>query len=211
MQYDRPTAAAGLQQRLLRTMGVRGGFGIFDGGETKGLLRRSLLWYRGNDTPSLNRIEFLDDQIAAPSWSWMAHMGGKDTNGTDYPGGIDYFKLEFDGFDWGDIESPWSKSENGETNTLIADAREYNRSVASVDEISLVFDAPGTSERCNALCVVMGVQKGTMLQDDKRHYVVLVRPTADLNDDGSVLCDRIGAGFLPGKCITGDAVSVNIH
>lgn len=61
MAYDRPTAIDGLQQRLLRTMTVQGGFGVFDEGETKGTLRRSLLWHRGNDTPNLTRISFPPD------------------------------------------------------------------------------------------------------------------------------------------------------
>ena len=77
-------------------MEVRGGFGILDEGEMRGLLRRSLLWCRGPDslTPKLSRIKFSADSVPVPSWSWMAYTGGKD-----YPGAIDYLDLEFD--TWG--------------------------------------------------------------------------------------------------------------
>jgi hypothetical protein len=66
-------------------MAVKGGFGILYEDKTQGTLLRSLLWYRGGDpnTSSLTRIEFPDDRVGVPSWSWMA-----------YTGEIDYLSLD---------------------------------------------------------------------------------------------------------------------
>lgn len=204
---DRPRAINGLEQRLLRTMNVKGGFGMFDAGSTKGLLRRSLLWHRGSDTPSLTRIP----RITVPSWSWMAYAGGKDANGKEYAGGINYFKLKFNGVDWEDFESPWSRSENGEANnTLTAKVREFNRNAARTGEDYLMFDTPADTDRYNAKCVVLGIQKGTMALNDKRHHVLVVVPT-DRFDNDSRVYERVGAGYLPGRCFTSDAVLANIQ
>ncbi|KAF2234694.1 hypothetical protein EV356DRAFT_514837 [Viridothelium virens] len=205
---DRPRAINGLEKRLLRTMNVRGGFGIFDAGSTKGLLRRSLLWHRGSDTPSLTRISW----ITVPSWSWMAYAGGKDTNGKEFPGGINYFQLSFNGFDWEDIESPWSHPKNGESSDkLIAKVREFKQSAARTREDYLMFDTPADTNRKNAKCIILGIQKGPIASSEKRHYVLVVVPTVRFDDKNTRIYERVGAGYLPGRCFTDGSVLASIQ
>lgn len=207
--YDRPTAIDGLQRRFLRKMHVQGGFGVFEGGENKGLLRRSLLWKRGADTPSLTRIEFPDGYAAVSSWSWMAYAGGKDANGKDCAGGIDYFKPKFGEFEWEDLVSPWSRSERSEqNNALTAKARQYKRRKG---EGQIIIDAPAGLDQYEGMCVVLGIQKGSVLMDEKIHYVLVVVPTNKPDRNGSKVVERVGAGYLPGRCIIGDVVHVDIH
>lgn len=201
MAYDRPTAIGGLQQRLLRTLNVQGGFGVFDEGKNRGLLRRSLLWHRGEKVPSLTRIVFPADRAAVPSWSWMA-----------YTGGIDYLNLDFGGMQWEDLESPWSRREDGEgDNALIADAREYDRHKAAQGEDLLIFDTPAGSDRYKPMCVVLGIRRGSMPRDDRRHCILLVVPMPNPKGDGTEVFERVGVGYLPGKCITSEASVVHIH
>lgn len=207
---DRPMAIDGLQRRLLRTMKAQGGFGVFNEGETRGLLRRSLLWHRGSDTASLSRIKFPADRVilAVPSWSWMA-----------YTGGIDYLKLDFGGFEWEDIRSPWSRSADNVPRTeirggniaLTVMAREYDPNAAVQGEGLLILDTPGGSEQPKTMCVVLGIQKGTRPREDKIHYLLIVTPTTALDRDGSKLYERVGAGYLPGRCIALSGSMVNIH
>ena len=204
---DRPRAINGLEKRLLHAMNVKGGFGMFQAASTKGLLCRSLLWHRGSDTPSLSRIP----RITVPSWSWMAYAGGKDATGKDYAGGINYFKLKFKGFDWEDFESPWSRSKKDEADyTLIAKVRGFTRSPARTGEDHLVFDTPAHKGRYNAKCVVLGIQRGTSSLNDKRHYVLVVADRFD--DKNGRVYERVGAGYLPGRClIADDAVLASIQ
>ena len=84
---DRSIAIAGLEKRLIRAFDTSGEFGVFDDGRS--LLHRSLLWSRGWDEATLDKIAFpADSQIIVPTWSWMAVKGG-----------IDYLDLPFDGVD----------------------------------------------------------------------------------------------------------------
>ncbi|CAO2649036.1 Nn.00g099850.m01.CDS01 [Neocucurbitaria sp. VM-36] len=209
--YDRPTAIDGLQQRLLRTMRVRGGFGIFDEGVTRGLLRRSLLWRRGIETPSLSRIHFPPESVVAvvPSWSWMA-----------YTGGIDYLQPDFGSFEWEDLQSPWStQAPNNVSNTdprtanitLNAKAREFDLGAAVQGEGELIFDNPGGSSQPKTLCVVLGKAKGSPSLETQRHYVLVVVMTGNRDRNGERMYERVGTGYLPGKCISPSGFSVSIQ
>lgn len=200
--YDRPTAIDGMQQRLLRTMNVKGGFGMFDAGKTRGLLRRSLLWCRGADTVSLTRIEFPAERGVPmiPSWSWMA-----------YAGGIDYLELDFDQIDWLDIKSPWSHPNREKTPALTARARDYTQDIHDLSEELLVFDVSGAPLHTRGVCLVLGVQKGNKPDGDRRHYVLFVIPTANIERDGRNQYERVGTGYLPGRCIANDGPLVNIY
>lgn len=174
---------------------------MFDEGESKGLLRRSLLWRRGYDTPSLTRINFPDGHATVPSWSWMA-----------YTGGINYLDLDFGGLEWEDLQSPWSRTEDREgNNALTAKVRGYDRDAAKEFESSLIFDAGEGLEPDKGMCVVLGVQKGLMSLEDKRHYLLLIVPTTKSGRNGSRVVERIGVGYLPGKCITSETSVVSIH
>lgn len=202
--YDRPTAIDGLQQKLLRTMNVEGGFGVLEDENIKGTLRRSLLWHRGADTHTLKRIVFPDDRAGVPSWSWMAYAGGKDNSG-----GIDYFNLDFDGFDWQAITSPWSRadSEDGR-NALVADSREYDALLAQgnrVDEFRIIMDAPAEERQYATRCIVLGVEKRGFSIHEKAHYVLVIRPTS-CHDE----YERVGAGWMPGRCLTDEVKEVKV-
>lgn len=199
--YDRPAAIEGLQQRLLRTMAVKGGFGILYEDKIQGTLPRSLLWHRGGATPSLSRIKFPESRVSVPSWSWMA-----------YTGEIDYLSLDFGKIEWENIESPWSRSEDSEgNNTLAARAQGYNQEATSKSQINLIFDTPANAEQHKTMCVVLGVQKASIPLGDKRHYVLLVTPTKIPEDNGSTVFERVGVGYLPGKCIVTEPLPANIR
>ncbi|OBT63537.1 hypothetical protein VE03_07019 [Pseudogymnoascus sp. 23342-1-I1] len=210
--WDRPTAIDGLQQRLLRVMNVRGGFGVFDDGATKGLLRRSLLWHRRPDTSRLSRIAFPADRVIAtvPSWSWMA-----------YTGGIDYFEMAFGGVEWESLGSPWSRRTTNVSRAgsgsakssiaLTAEARAYDPNAALEGEGELILDSPGGSEQRMTLCVVLGIQKGAVPVEEKLHYLLLVVATSNHDSDGNELYERVGAGYLPGRCIARRGSTVSIH
>lgn len=209
--YDRPTAIAGLQQRLLRTMRVNGGFGVFDEGVTRGLLRRSLLWRRGADTARLTRINFPTESVvsAVPSWSWMA-----------YTGGIDYLQPEFGSFEWEDLQSPWSSNSPQNVSqtdfstvnmALIATARQYDLGAAVLSEGELIFDTPNRSSMPKTLCVVLGKAKERSLQEMKRYYVLVIAVAGHDGRAGETVYERVGAGHLPGKCISPSGFFVRIH
>ena len=200
-------AIDGLQRRLLRTMKCKGGLGIIDEVEPKGLLRRSLLWRRGDDmgSRSLTRIQFPIDRAisAVPSWSWMA-----------YEGGIDYLDLEFGRVDWEELASPWSPAaetdfgtdNRGPSMTLTAEAwryeydpTKYNPHAEIQVEGRLFFDDPKNSDPPEHICIVLGIEKGTKAKEDKLHYLIVVEATVTLDRDGKKVYERVGVGYLPGR------------
>lgn len=206
--YDRPIAIDGIQNRLLEAFKTRGGFGVFDDGVSRGLLRRGLLWHRGFDEGKLSRIEFPSDRATeVPSWSWMA-----------YTGGIDYLELEFDGVDWEDLQSPWTGQgglaartmDRGGNIALGATVRDFDLGKASEGEGVLIFDTPGSSEKLELQCVVLGRQKGDQVWSEKTHYLLVVTPTTS-NRHGTKIYKRVGAGYLPGRCIAAKGLTANIH
>jgi len=209
--FDRPIAIDGLQHRILTALGLKGGFGVLDeGAEKMGLLRRSLLWVRA-EMQELNRIDFPNDRniSVVPSWSWMA-----------YTGGIDYISPPFNGVEWEALQSPWSGYEKGDGDdeqedvganiALVAEAREYEPLRGSPGESLLAFDRPERPVAWETLCIVLGRQKGVAL-NDQRHYLLLIK-AAGLDRNGKQLFERVGAGYLPGRCIKHDSsVRVTIH
>ena len=129
-----------------------------------------------------------------------------------YTGGIDYLNLDFSGIQWEGLESPWSRREDGEgDNALIADAREYDRHKAAQGEDLLIFDTPTGSDRYKPMCVVLGIRRGSMPRDDRRYYILLVVPMPNPKGDGTEVFERVGVGYLPGKCIASEASVVHIH
>jgi len=201
-EYDRPTAIDGLQQRLLRTMDVNGGFGILDDPSRKELLFRGLLWYRGADTRSLEQIAFPSDRERVPSWSWMSVSGG-----------IDY--LSFDSwkwrrYEWQVIQPPWSCPPIRTPNAFHGQARSFHLSIARVNEYQLTFDNPLDSALSESKALVLAIERDFLEIEDKRHYVLVVRPKADLSPDGMALYERIGAGYMPGRCLNADPESCTL-
>ncbi|KAF5008603.1 hypothetical protein FDECE_5137 [Fusarium decemcellulare] len=210
--YDRPIAILGLETRLLRAFGTNGGFGVFDEGRPGGLLRRSLLWYRHPKQPALVKITPRPGQsMVVPSWSWMG-----------YTGEIVYLQPEFNRIDWQDITSPWTPSVNriarttdrGADIALCAVARLINPEMAAGAQDNLFFDMPGGSEKRSIYGVVLGVRRAEKMLDNDQpgiHYLLLVAPTGRHDLEGNEIWERVGAGSLPGKCVTPSGTPVKIH
>jgi hypothetical protein len=191
---DRPIAIAGLEKRLIHDLKTHGGFGVFDDGQS--LLRRSLLWQRGHDEPTLRKIAFPPERnMTVPTWSWMA-----------YEGGIDFLNLPLGGVDWqeDEIYSPWipGASEGyhtiGRTGSieLNAIARRFSIQGARAHEFTIVYDIPKT-ESPQLKCVVMGRRREEGKPEDARHYVLFITPKGG----AAKVYERVGTGFMPGKFI----------
>ncbi|KAK3987698.1 hypothetical protein QBC44DRAFT_360636 [Cladorrhinum sp. PSN332] len=209
---DRPTAIDGLQSRIFRALGVKGGFGILDEGykgpSHLGHLRRSLLWCRAPSTAELTRINFKEAYggiSRVPSWSWMA-----------YTGGIDYIVPAFNRTDWVELRSPWSAPPAKDSDTtqfgrddviasfdsqigaLVVEAREYRPhpelvtfsqySQSSRKNREIVFDRPEErSEYCCApynkpVCTVLGYEREAT-DGERLCYVLLLREVQAVEED----------------------------
>ncbi|OAL55166.1 hypothetical protein IQ07DRAFT_498642 [Pyrenochaeta sp. DS3sAY3a] len=204
--WDRPVAIDGLQQRLLRTLRVAGDFGILDEGATRGLLRRTLLWRRHADTKTMSRIDLskASTKLNIPSWSWMA-----------YTGAIDYLSIDWGAYAWEKVQSPWSQDDsrfnfdhNTAKMTLVATASRYDLGAATQAEINLVFDSPEKPLPSRSLCVVLGKAKNSPAPKEQKNCLLIVKPIK--RPDGSTIYERIGTGFLPGKCISPNSDIVKI-
>ncbi|KAM7216462.1 Serine/threonine-protein kinase par-4 [Rhypophila decipiens] len=225
---DRPVAVSGIQTRLLRAFATQGGFGIFGQDEDddhdnygdinnagqKGLLRRSLLWVRANGT-GLEKIIF-PRGLEVPSWSWMG-----------YTGEIDFLRPAFGALEWMKLRSPWPGRERRRYRLDVEESgdiddqgnRDVRRAVggkrpvirgrirkilgAQVTDESgrLVLDSmvhPKTQAQQGTECLVLGVEKEAV-GGDRRHYLILLEP---VGEEQSGVYRRIGAGYLPGKCIS---------
>lgn len=209
---DRPMAIGSLQSRVMETLGAKGGYGILDeeqGSSGRGLLRRSLLWCRAHATPAMTPITFLPRHAISnvPSWSWMK-----------YTGSIDYISPPFGDVDWEDLTSPWSSDMKGEA-CLLAHARKYNvMDAIDQGDGEIIFDQTSESRDIKELiastsCIVLGRRRGReSLKDSQRvHYFLLVKATEESDRDGRLIHRRVGAGYLPGKCIGSDQGHVSVH
>jgi hypothetical protein len=205
-------AIAGLEKRLIHAFKSYGGFGIFDDG--RGLLRRTLLWQRGTDENTLDRIVFpADRQMTVPTWSWMA-----------YKGGIDYLDLPFDGVDWEEqeVRSPWTPGSSGDWHTgdeagvveLSAVARDFDLGGSAGQNSKVIYDIPARTDSGLGQplkCVVVGRLKSPGQPAlNRMHYVLLISPKAAQVARGGYVCERVGAGFIPGRCIKLDQAGTSV-
>jgi hypothetical protein len=189
---DRPIAIASLQSRLLKAFKTEGGFGIFDQGPLPGHLRRSLLWHRAEEVPTLERIAFPVTREIPPSWSCMA-----------YHNGITYLDPEFDGVDWEPLLSPWSRPGwpqpsprlPGGGLTLGGSAHEFNASEAEADgKAHMFFDIPAQVHEPAPKCVILGMTY-RRIRGQRRAYVLIIALGENASDQK--VWRRIGAGYLP--------------
>jgi hypothetical protein len=199
---DRAIAIAGLEKRLIHDLKTYGGFGVLDDG--LGLLHRSLLWQRGSEESTMDRIVFPADRqmMMIPTWSWMA-----------YKGGIDYLDLPFDGVDWDEqIRSPWNPGSREVWHTgdqagiveLSAIARDFDFTGTTGPESKLIYDIPGRSSgpSQSVKCVVVGRLKNSGQNErNKMHYVLLVSPISSQVTRGGQVCERVGVGQVLGRWI----------
>lgn len=204
---DRPLAIAVLEKRLIQSLGVRGGYGIVDDGVNGdgdfsgggSMLRRSLLWCRGSDEASLERITW-EDGAPSPSWSWMA-----------YQGGIDYLEMPFESIQWAyrDIKSPWSDaakgtwssgSDPGAGRTELKVIVRKIKLVTWVDEHSYVkFDSPAKASKSGMGlgCVILGRLRSGYRVQSRTHCVMLVTPISSVPGHRRGPCyERVGVGYL---------------
>ncbi|RSL69539.1 hypothetical protein CEP53_002157 [Fusarium sp. AF-6] len=198
---DRPVAIAGLEDRLRRAYGSKGGFGIFDDGPGHGLLHRSLLWQRSTDEEALEPIDFSrHPERAAPTWSWMAFRGA-----------IDYLDPPFHQAQWEkrEVEPPWSVTPGGSEQShssrhLKVVARHFNAARRQPGEVDLVYDTPErkpSSDGQRPMCVVVAREKEGKSATEKRYYVLLVSGTPEIASSSQKVFTRLGVGSMLGKYI----------
>ncbi|KAK0648663.1 hypothetical protein B0T16DRAFT_456125 [Cercophora newfieldiana] len=205
---DRPVAIAGLEQRMVRDLGARGGFGIFD--DDRSLLQRTLLWRRGKEVAALERVPLTPgkgEALRLPSWSWMA-----------YDGAIDFLDLPLGGVEWMEdhIHSPWTRSTTSVVagdvvgRRLSAVARPFLEEPVdrdgdqSVEDFEIVFDAGDDAQTTGWetwRCVVVGTRrapKGMSVPVGQRtHYFLIIGAV----EGREGVYTRIGVGKMAGALI----------
>lgn len=195
---DRPIAIAGLEKRLIRALGVHGGFGILG---ADSYLGRSLLWKRAFDEPSMRRIQFGPEcAIRVPSWSWMS-----------YEGAIDYLDAPFNQVDWenDEIQSPWAQKISQQSSWHTAD-RSGNtmligvaRRFSDIEGDGIIYDQGHSPVAQELKCVVIGRSKFEHTGDLKTHYVLII-------GKHDYIWERVGVGKLMGKDINLDEAGTRV-
>ncbi|KAK8112923.1 HET-domain-containing protein [Apiospora sp. TS-2023a] len=222
---DRAVAILGLENRLRKAYGTKGGYGIFDDGPDGGLFHRSLLWRHGveqGNKPNLQPIVFpVERRTAVPKWSWMA-----------YAGPIDYlleppFSEEME-WETRDVRPPWSRYSPGQQTgkappdrsatsphdeesqravpTLAVVARDFDTHGSRFGESEVLFDTDRSASDGGGKvqCVVIAKTKKGISRDAKKHYVLVV--AADLRSPAAVGTGqkfyRLGVGYMLGRFIT---------
>lgn len=205
VRTDRPVAISGLEKRLIKALGVHGGYGIFDSRqpEFSSYLRRSLLWQRDSSVESMRKIEFSMGK-EVPSWSWMS-----------YEGPIDYLHVPFNRVDWEKegIQSPWHRKLSQESSWHTVDRAGNGKLIATAHGFSdstedeTVYDIGTTPSEQELKCVVIGWARLGKDRSLKDHYVLLIGK--QMNHEWK----RVGVGILKGKSIAfemgGTTVQIN--
>lgn len=188
VKTDRAVAIIGLEKRLLKAFGTRGGFGILDL-----YLHRSLLWQRfGNSV--MKRLCYPTDQ-PVPSWSWMASDGA-----------ICYLDIPLGKADWNlDISSPFSVEHYGSSEhcwhigknyprlELRALAGKFNLTRSNALKRLIIFDTDAGTDFQDLRWVMIGKEKSAFADERQKHYVLVVRPTPS---KGSNAFERVGVGAI---------------
>ncbi|KAF6789035.1 hypothetical protein CSOJ01_14877 [Colletotrichum sojae] len=139
-----------------------------------------------------------------------------------YSGGIDYISPLFGGVDWEDLQSPWSSNlgafDDGlrtvgrEDNVeLIGDARSYISPDTSDGQGEIILDCPGGCQPSVTKAVAIGIPKGEAPLKYRMHYLLIIAESAARDRDGSRIYERVGAGLLPERFISGEGVRVKIQ
>jgi hypothetical protein len=200
-EQDRSVAIAGLEKRLVRTFGSKGGYGVFEA-----YLERGLLWQKPSGG-TLSRIAY-DEAIHVPSWSWMAYVGP-----------IEYLKFRFANTDWTDeFQTPfkegtmeWSKrywganEAGGATDLLVRPRKMVLPDLAELFKRIQLDETVGELDVAALRCVVIGKQRlgADDLPLSQTHYVLVIRPTVPgFPADGYM---RVGVGRLLPEHISEEA------
>ncbi|EGZ73028.1 HET-domain-containing protein [Neurospora tetrasperma FGSC 2509] len=200
---DRPVAIAALEKRLHRDLKSSGGFGVFD--DSRSLLPRSLLWQRGAEVTSLNKISFPPDtHTRLPTWSWMA-----------YDGGIDFLDLPLGEVDWdvSEIQGNWTKhqtldiqrgpqQQEAKEIELSARTRRFKMGTTGSKEFDIIYDIPNQVSKETALlkCVLVGKLRNNDVPKEKTTYYVLVVVLRD-SSLPTEMYERVGVGRMLGEYI----------
>jgi hypothetical protein len=157
------------------------------------------MWHRATET--LKIIDFPGDREKVPSWSWMSVSGP-----------IDYYRLDFSGFEWKDIQSPWSKAKGSHTGKVILAEASLLDVLEQIGdpEINVKLDMPGDTSKRQLLAVTLGIEKGNRDILDKRHCVLVVEAMSQLDDTGHEVCKRVGAGVVAGKYLSEKRITCSI-
>lgn len=188
VKTDRAVAIIGLEKRLLKAFGTRGGFGILEL-----YLHRSLLWQRSGSS-AMKCLNFPTDR-PVPSWSWMA-----------LDGAICYQDIPLGKADWNqNIRSPFSVELSGSSGhlwqidkgypqlELKAVAQKFILTRSSTLKRLVVFDTDVEADFQNLRCVVVGKEKAVFAEEKQKHYVLVVRPS--LSEEHNVF-ERVGVGAI---------------
>ncbi|KAG8161780.1 hypothetical protein KVR01_008767 [Diaporthe batatas] len=192
---DRQVAILGIERRLLKSLGTRGKYGVFEE-----YLHRTLLWQRNKSQASMR---LLSERLLrkVPSWSWMA-----------YDGGISYMKVPYGQVIWNSQEmpSPFKDMRVDSDGLLIHElelvvvGQELDIGYESLDMTQVVLDCGRDNDGSGWLVVVLGEEKYVpgRIKVSRKIYVILVSPLK--GDSTGVLYRRIGAGTLPGREVIKD-------
>lgn len=176
---------------------------MFDDGRS--LLQRSLLWRKGQEVSTLERIDFPPEtSLLVPSWSWMG-----------YKGAIDYLDLPLGGVDWltNEIVGPWVEGgaetwhagDSKEVVALSATARGFRMGKDEDKDFDIVYDRakPVKGVEKTLKCVVVGKRKVRPQppQDETIHYVLVISPNTMDPPKGERIYERIGVGYMAGRFI----------
>jgi len=162
---------------------------------------RCLLWQRADDTDSLKKISASDPPSRCPpTWSWMA-----------YQGAITFMSIEGDSLDWnGKVELPpaLSDGKRKQTSWLRTSRSEENLVINAmgfkiIRNDGIVYDDGNASVAELTKCVIIGIEKGSDHAASKWHYVLVVQEK-NIDAEGNIYCERVGAGCLKGESIALD-------
>lgn len=197
---DRPIAISGLEKRLLRDLSIQGGFGVFD--DRRSLFQRSVLWCRGAEVASLERITFLpESRVHVPTWSWMGYQGGIDF--LDLPlGGIEPF-VDGTHVSWTDGRHGVWNSVDGGAVQISTTARNFDMT-ASDNSFKIIYDnnAALASRGKKLKCVVIAKKAGRDTPiEEKIHFVLIIKPTEGNMYGKRMIYERVGVGYMAGKFI----------
>lgn len=187
-EEDRSVAIYGLETRICRALGNKGGYGVF-----KNNLGRGLLWRRSDAKP-LVRIVFSQSPKRgrpAPSWSWMSYVGS-----------IEYMSPVGGSVIW-NKDISWVFEGGQVTSTLKGFVKDYDVPTGTAEsEAKIDMDDATQSHNKSLRCVVVGTEK---LGDDKKkkeHYVLIVRMSSGTKSE--VVYERVGLGRILGRFISDD-------
>lgn len=204
VKTDRPVAILGLEKRLIKELGVHGGYGIFDSRkpEHSSYLGRSLLWRRDSGIGSMKKIEFSVGK-EVPSWSWMS-----------YEGPIDYLDVPFNRVDWKKegIQSPWRRKLSQDDSWHTTDRAGNGKLIATAHgfklgstEDMIVYDSGSVPSERELKCVIIGRARSESERNLKEYYVLLIGKQSSRD------WKRVGVGILKGKSIAFDLGEITVE